>query len=213
MSNHHVIITIGRQFGSGGHEIGVKLAKKLNIPFHDKDMIDMAAEKLNISLKAAKEADEADIDRFLAYYAITPISYSSSYTADDFPPPISDRIFRAETEIIKKFAERSSCVIVGRCADDILRDEPGLISVFIAADKRDRIRRIAEKYHLSDHKASERIKKVERERSYYYERHTGKSWGDAASYQIVLNSGRLGIDKTIELLAGAYDARKAKLED
>ena len=102
---------------------------------------------------------------------------------------------------------------MGRCADDILRDEPGLISVFIAADKRDRIRRIAEKYHLSDHKASERIKKVERERSYYYERHTGKSWGDSASYQIVLNSGRLGIDKTIELLAGAYAARKAKLED
>ena len=208
----HVIITIGRQFGSGGHEIGEKLAERLGIPFYDRDLVKMAAEKLQISDEKAEEVDEMDMERFLAYYASSSIYYASAYMDENLLRPISQQVYEAQRAIIKKLASRGSCVIVGRCADEILKEEPGLINIFITADKDDRIRRISEKYNLSDKKAADRIKKVDRERRYYYEKHTGKVWGDISSHHMLLNVSMLGMDKTIDTLAAVYEARKAELE-
>lgn len=204
--NKNVIISIGRQFGSGGHEIGEKLAERLGIPFYDRNLVTMAADKLHISPGKAEESDEKDMDRFLAYYASTSMHYASMYMNEELFEPISQKVFEAQREIIETLASKGSCIIVGRCADDILRDQPGLINIFITADKKDRIKRIAEKYELSDRKAAERIRKVERERRYYYEKHTGKSWGDISSHQIMLNVSQLGIDKAVDVLEALYKA-------
>ena len=114
---------------------------------------------------------------------------------------------------MQKLASRSSCVIVGRCADYILEEEPGLISVFVIASKEDKIRRIAKKYQLSDKKAADKIRKVDRERRYYYELHTGRDWGSPESHQIVLNVSMLGMDQAVEVLAALYEEKKKELEE
>lgn len=205
----HVVITIGRQFGSGGHEIGSKLAEQLGIPFYDRDLVKMAAEKLNITDETAEEADESDIDRFLAYYTVAPINYASTYISDSVPmQTISDKMYDVQSEIIRRLAEKSSCVIVGRCADYILEEYPGLISVFLTATKEDRKKRIARRYNLTERKAAEKIRHVDRERRYYYERYTGKEWGDTESHQMILNVSMLGIDGVVEMLKAIYQARK-----
>ena len=107
-------------------------------------------------------------------------------------------------KIIKDLAEKESCVIVGRCADYILKDNPNCINVFICADRADRIKRIAERYDVSEKKALDRIKRMDRERKYYYETHTGQEWGSISSHEILLNASLLGIEGTVDILEGIY---------
>ena len=150
-------------------------------------------------------------NRFLAYYASAPVDYTMYYTSmtgTEMGQPLSEQIYQAETEIIRKLAARSSCIIVGRCADHILAEEPGLINVFITASKADRIKRIAERYNLTEHKAADRIKKVDRERRYYYELHTGKDWGSIDSHDMFLNVSMLGIDGAVDVLEALFRAKK-----
>lgn len=204
MANHK-IIAIGRQFGSGGHEVGNLLAERLDIPLYDRNLVKMAAEDLNLSKQAVEEVDETGLSRFLSYYAAGPSSYNSFYMGDfDMGEPLSQQVYQAQSQIIKKLASRSPCVIVGRCADYVLADQPGLINVFITADKESRVKRIAEKYELTDRKAAERIRKVDRERRYYYELHTGKDWGSTEAHDIILNTARLGIKETVDILEALY---------
>ena len=117
---------------------------------------------------------------------------------------LAERIGKPATEIIKKLAERGPCVIVGRCADYILKDNPNCINVFICADRADRIKRIAERYDVSEKKALDRIKRMDRERKYYYETHTGQEWGSISSHEILLNASLLGIEGTVDILEGIY---------
>ncbi len=210
----HVIIAIGRQFGSGGHEIGNRLAQKLDIPLYDRNLVRMAAEELNITSSAAEEVDETGLNRFLAYYSTAPMDYTSYYLNDfQAGQPLSEQVYYAQRAIMQKLASRSSCVMVGRCADYVLEEEPGLISVFVIASKEDKIRRIAKKYQLSDKKAADKIRKVDRERRYYYELHTGRDWGSPESHQIVLNVSMLGMDQAVEVLAALYEEKKKELEE
>lgn len=210
----NVIITIGRQFGSGGHEIGNRLAKRLDIPLYDRNLVKMAAEELKITDKAAMAVDESGLNKFLAYYSKAPISYESFYHVQQssLGEPLNEQLHRAQTEIIKKLAGRSSCVMVGRCADYVLREEPGLINVFIVANKSDRKKRISEKYELSERKAADQMKKIDRERRYYYELHTGRDWGCAESHQMVLNVSMLGMERAVDVLAALFEAKKKELE-
>ena len=142
----HKIITIGRQFGSGGHEIGNLLATRLDIPLYDNNLVRMAAEKMDIREETAKAIDETSLNSFVSSYLITPMGYSSYINSEEYVQPLSEQMYELQTEIIKKLAERGPCVIVGRCADYILKDNPNCINVFICADRADRIKRIAERY-------------------------------------------------------------------
>ena len=135
----HKIITIGRQFGSGGHEIGNLLATRLDIPLYDNNLVRMAAEKMDIREETAKAIDETSLNSFVSSYLITPMGYSSYINSEEYVQPLSEQMYELQTEIIKKLAERGPCVIVGRCADYILKDNPNCINVFICADRADRI--------------------------------------------------------------------------
>ena len=122
----------------------------------------------------------------------------------EFYAPVGRDLYAVQSAIIKKLAQKGSCVIVGRCADYVLKDYPGCINVFICASKEDRKNRVMDKYHLSERKAAEKMKKIDRERKYYYETYSGKEWGSIQSHQILMNSSLLGKEKIVEYLVALY---------
>lgn len=199
------IITIGRQFGSGGREIGLRLAKRLDIPLYDQNLVTMAAKELGINEKSVKEVDETALSNFLATYITGAGDYAAYMNAEDYMLPLSERVYRVHSEIIIRLAQRSPCLFVGRCADYILKECPNLISVFISADKEDRIRRVMRLKDLPERKAAEKVKKIDRERKYYYETNTGEEWGKTSSYQITLNVSRIGLSRSVDYLAAVFN--------
>lgn len=196
----HRIITIGREFGSGGHEIGNLLATRLDIPLYDNNLIRMVAEKLDIREETARAVDETTLNSFLAGFIFEPIEESSRLNGTEYVPPLTQQVYELQCDIIRKLAERGPCIIVGRCADFVLRDQKNCINVFICADWEDRVERIAAKYDISQRKAADKIKKMDRERRNYYESHTGQEWGSIDSHHMLLNVSRLGMDRTVDIL-------------
>lgn len=130
--------------------------------------------------------------------------YNDFMANAEFYAPVGRDLYEVQSAIIKKLAQKGSCVIVGRCADYVLKDYPGCINVFICASKEDRKNRVMDKYHLSERKAAEKMKKIDRERKYYYETYSGKEWGSIQSHQILMNSSLLGKEKIVEYLAALY---------
>ena len=202
----HKIITIGREFGSGGHEIGQKLADRLGIPLYDNRLVSMAAEELGVKTEDAERVDESSLNTFVTGYTVTPGMYTEFINAASYLPSFATDVYRKQTQIIKSLAEKGPCVIVGRCADYVLRDRDNCINVFICADKADRKKRIMELYGLNERKAADRIRKTDKERRYYYEVHTGQDWGSIHSHQMLFNVSMLGIDRIVEILAMMYNA-------
>ena len=200
----NTMITIGRQFGSGGHEIGELLAKKLGIPFYDRNLVKMAAEELHITEEQAELEDEKKLMSIVSNYNLAMGGYNDFMANAEFYAPVGRDLYAVQSAIIKKLAQKGSCVIVGRCADYVLKDYPGCINVFICASKEDRKNRVMDKYHLSERKAAEKMKKIDRERKYYYETYSGKEWGSIQSHQILMNSSLLGKEKIVEYLAALY---------
>lgn len=200
----NTIITIGRQFGSGGHEIGELLAKKLGIPFYDRNLVKMAAEELHITEEQAELEDEKKLMSIVSNYNLAMGGYNDFMANAEFYAPVGRDLYAVQSAIIKKLAQKGSCVIVGRCADYVLKDYPGCINVFICASKEDRKNRVMDKYHLSERKATEKMKKIDRERKYYYETYSGKEWGSIQSHQILMNSSLLGKEKIVEYLVALY---------
>lgn len=196
----HRIITIGREFGSGGHEIGNLLATRLDIPLYDNNLIRMVAEKLDIREETARAVDETTLNSFLAGFIFEPIEESSRLNGTEYVPPLTQQVYELQCDIIRKLAERGPCIIVGRCADFVLRDHKNCINVFICANWEDRVERIAAKYDISQRKAADKIKKMDRERRNYYESHTGQEWGSIDSHHMLLNVSRLGMDRTVDIL-------------
>ena len=196
----HRIITIGREFGSGGHEIGNLLATRLDIPLYDNNLIRMVAEKLDIREETARAVDETTLNSFLAGFIFEPIEESSRLNGTEYVPPLTQQVYELQCDIIRKLAERGPCIIVGRCADFVLRDHKNCINVFICAAWEDRVERIAKKYDISQRKAADKIKKMDRERRNYYESHTGQEWGSIDSHHMLLNVSRLGMDRTVDIL-------------
>ena len=190
----HTIITIGRQFGSGGHEIGNKLAQRLDIPLYDRNLIHMAAQEIGIS-------------RFLSSYVVSLGDYTTFMSGENVEP-LSEQMYRVQTELVKKLAARGSCVIVGRCADYILGDYSNCIHVFIHAFKEDRIRRISRIYKLNDKQAWDKIRRTDRERRLYYETHAQRPWGSIESHQILFNASLMGVDGIVDALEAIYRARQ-----
>ena len=192
------IITLSRQFGSGGAEIGRKLADSLGIPCYDKHVIQQAAEKSGISKEHFERADEKRTNSFL--FSLAAAHYGGSASPVQLEDIITDdRLFIYTAQAIKEMAKQP-CLIVGRCADDILRDEENLIRIFVYADTDVRVKRICELYDLSEKAAATLIKKTDKKRANYYNFYTSHTWGEAANYDICINSARLGIDGTVDSL-------------
>ena len=196
--DERTVITIGREFGSGGHEIGMKLAEKLGIKCYDKELLELAAKESGLCEELFASQDEKPTNSFL--YSLVMDTYSLGYTNSYVDMPINHKVFLAQFDAIKKLAERESCVIVGRCADYALEEFDNVLSVFIHADMDARIRRIARIYDLTDAKAKDLIKKTDKRRSSYYNYYTCKKWGDSESYNICLDSSLLGIDGTAKAI-------------
>lgn len=206
----HTIITIGRQFGSGGHEIGNRLAERLDIPLYDHNLIRMAAKELKVSDVEASRVDETVLGRFLSAYVASSGDYRTFMSAEAYGKPLSDRMYDKQTEIIKKLADRSPCIFVGRCADYVLGDYTNCINVFIHAYKDDRIRRIMNVYKLSEKKAWDEIKRVDKERRLYYETRTGREWGSIESHEMLFNVSLLGVDGVVDAMEAIYKTWDSK---
>ena len=194
-----VIITIARQYGSGGREIGERVAELLAIPNYDKELLHLAvAEDETLSEIDVHEVDERATNSLLYTLAMGPHVHAHGVP---HTPPLNDRLFAKQAEVIRKAAEEGSCVIVGRCGDYILREEPARLSVFIYADIESRKARVAERHGVTPSAAIEMINKADRRRSVYYNFYTGRKWGRYDNYHLALDSAVLGIEGTAELIA------------
>ena len=198
-----LIITIGRQFGSGGHEIGEKLAKKLGIKFYDKELIKLIAKQSGLCEKVLESYDEKPTNSLL-YSIVMDIYPSVMYTG----PTIDQQIYQANYDTIRKLADGEPCVIVGRCADYILRDHPELVSVFVHANSDFRAARIAEEYKLPDAKVRDLLVKTDKKRANYYNFQSEKQWGAASSYNLCIESSEVGIDGAVDLIMDYINYKK-----
>lgn len=194
-----IIITIGREFGSGGREIGLKLSEKLNIPFYDKELIVHAAEKTKLEKSIVEKFDEQH--SFPAF--------SSSSIFDIYQMPMSDRVYIAQADVIRDLAAKGSCIIVGRCADFILENDPDCFKVFITAPMKDKIeRKRSVLVGKSDSEIENHISKIDKKRSKYYTYYTDGAWGRASTYDLCVDSSVLGIDGTADLIIHAVNMRR-----
>ena len=195
----NTVITIGRQFGSAGREIGEKIADYFGIKCYDKELLSRAAKESGFFQEMLENHDERPTNSFL--YNLVMDTYSFGYNASSFVDmPISHKVFLAQFDTIKMIAEEGPCVIVGRCADYALSDFKNCIHLFIYGDEATKIKRISEKYNLSEQKAKEMIIKKDKQRQSYYNYYSSKKWGRADSYDLCINSSILGVDGTVKLI-------------
>ena len=196
--SRHIVISIGRETGSGGREIAKKLAKRLNIGYYDKNLIDMAAEKSGMNSAILHKADEKASNPFLSPYVTRPGEYGT----------VNDKLFWVQTSIIKELTQKESFVIVGRCADYILEEYPDCLNVFIYAPLADRIERIKERYMLeSDDVARKEILREDKYRRSYYQYYSDQKWGGREGKDLLINSAFLGVDKCVEMIASIVEER------
>ena len=192
------IITIGRQYGSAGHSIGKILADDLGIKYYDKELLERAAKDSGLCQELFENHDEKPTNSFL--YSLVMDSYSFGYGSTMMDMPLNQKVFLAQFDTIKKIAERESCVIVGRCADYALSDNPDCINIFIHADMDKRVKIISQRANITESKARDLIQKQDKQRASYYNYYTSKKWGDSQSYHLTLDSGKLGIDGCIDMI-------------
>ncbi|MBQ7573694.1 MAG: cytidylate kinase-like family protein [Clostridia bacterium] len=196
-----LVVTIGRQYGSAGKDVGKIVAEELGIPFYNKELVDMAANKGNISTEAVREIDEKATSSFL--YSLVNGNYTMSGAPMHYEMPVNDKLFIAQSEVIKELAKQGSCVIVGRCADYVLRDVEGVdvCSVFVYGSLDYRVKRVMEAYpELSPSKAREKVIKTDKQRRTYYDYYSDGDWGIMENYDICLNTETLGIEKAAMML-------------
>ena len=191
------IITISRQFGSGGRTVGRQLAERLNIPFYDRELVKQVAEETGFDTKFIEENGEFSSSKSIFSFAV-----SQGVPCMQNGLSVSDFIFCMQRQVILKLAEKP-CVIVGRGADYILRDRDDVFDVFIHASMENRADRIVRLYGESEKKPEQRLADKDKKRKIYYKHYTDREWGDAKNYDMCLDSGRIGIDKCVDLLIDA----------
>ncbi|MBO5327176.1 MAG: cytidylate kinase-like family protein [Clostridia bacterium] len=191
-------VTIARGFGSGGRTIGKMLAKRLGIEWYDQDLIKLASEESGINIELFGKADEhkkatlfGKYDRNFGDKIIPPDS--GEFTSDD-------NLFNYQAKVIKALHAKGSCVIVGRCADYVLREETNVLRVFIYASKERCVQTVADLYNLSPREAERQIERIDRARSTYYRYYTGQEWDNARNYDLCLNSEQLGFERCVDLI-------------
>lgn len=191
-----IIISVGREFGSGGHEIAEKLAKHYNIPMYDKEIFDHIEEKESIHAEVAQYFDEKPV---------SPFFYPSIMDVGNLPleQKVANHIFNFIRT--KGNEEKQSFVIVGRCAEYVLRDNPNMISIFILSDYEAKCERVMKKYNLDKKAAQSMMKKEDKMRKIYHNFYADGKWGDSRNYDICMNSATLGVDKTVDVLIAYID--------
>ncbi|MCD7884805.1 MAG: cytidylate kinase-like family protein [Lachnospiraceae bacterium] len=190
-------ITIGRQFGSGGREIGEKLAKKLNVQYYDKKLLEMAAKKSGLCEEIIGKYDETGMNSLLYSLAMNPLGGLQGNTG---VKPIGVKAQMAVKKQIQELAEAEPAVFVGRCADSILCGKEDVVNVFISAKMEDRIHRVMQRHNVLRDEAVSLIAKTDKARASYYNYYTEQKWGDAKNYHICLDSSWFGIEGTVEIL-------------
>jgi cytidylate kinase len=192
------VITIGRQLGSGGREIGQKLSERLGIAFYDKELIRLASRQSGLKEEFFERVDEQK------HFSLFPgvLGLRTSLTDDFFSNYYlsNESLFRIQSEVMKKLAAQGSCIFVGRCADYVMKEEKECLNLFISSDLNDRIRRIAASHNITEGKAKDLVERTDKGRSGYYHYFSGKTWGAAESYNLCINSSLLGIDETVRMI-------------
>lgn len=199
------IITIGRQFASFGSEIGEQLSKLTGIPCYDREALVSIAEQHGIPRETFEKADEQATSSFL--YSLAMSSYSGNIAHFGMNDHIlTDRVFNIQSEEIKKIASKGDCIIIGRCADDVLANYDGLIKVFVHAPLEFRVKSLVDNYGMDENSARKKISKTDKKRASYYNFYTGKGWGDPKNYHINIDSSVLGIEGTAKMIKHFVDA-------
>ncbi len=196
----HKIYTIGREFGSMGLVVGQKLAERLGIKYYDKELLQQAAKESGFCEEIFENHDEKPSNSFL--YSLVMDTYSvGNYAATPFlDMPLNHKVFLAQFDTIKNIAENESCVIVGRCADYALANNPDVINVFVHADLEDRIKIVSKRLDLTENKAKDMILKNDKQRASYYNYYTSKKWGDTSSYDLTINTSKISVDNAVDLI-------------
>ncbi|MBQ7374994.1 MAG: cytidylate kinase-like family protein [Clostridia bacterium] len=196
-----LIITIARQYGSGGREIGERVAEILDIPMYDKELIKDAAAKGSLNEEVLRTTDESAANSLL--YTLAMGSNVLGATMQfGYKMPLNDKLFILQSEVIREYAAAGSCVIIGRCADYVLRDEENVLKIFIYSDIETREKRIRERYpDIKSSQVLDVINKTDKRRASYYNFYTGNKWGKYDNYDLAINAATFGIEKTAELIA------------
>ena len=198
MVNKHIIINVGRQLGSGGHDIGRMLALDFGAKYYDRELLNLAAKESGFSEKVFEQNDEKR-GFFKGLFSMgSPHVNSGSLYKSNFS---QESLFQFQSDAIRKAAKEGSCVFVGRCADYVLRDFPNVVNIFITASMEYRVEQIMNKQHLDEEAARAFIEKRENQRAEYYNYYTGKKWGHAASYDLCIDSSILGLVETEKIIA------------
>ena len=192
------IITIARQYGSGGREVGMKLSEKLGIPFYNRELITMSVEKSGMSHDVLADVDEKAANSLLYTLAV---GSSMMHTSLPHNIPINDKLFLLQCEVIRELADKGPCIIVGRCGDYVLQKYTNCIKTFIYADFDDRVKRISERNDVDESKARDLVIKTDKRRANYYNYYSGQKWGKLENYNLALNTSVIGIDGAVDVLA------------
>lgn len=201
----HTIITIGRQFGSGGKEIGIRVAKELGIPFYDKELLKEAARKSGLCEKIVENFDERPKSLL---YSIAMDSYMFALPGSGLGDSLEQQVYLATFNTIRRLAEQGPCVMIGRCADYALADNPNHLSLFIHAPMDVRVQRVAKRQDLTPDRARTLIAKTDKRRASYYEYYSSQKWGAVESYDFCLDSSYLGLSGTVELIRAIVEHKE-----
>ena len=199
------LVTISREYGSGGRIIGKLLADKLKVPFYDKEIIDMAVEQSGYSREIIEGAELKAKSSF-AYSLASALSFNEGTTGSALS--VNDKLFLAQFQVIKEIGDTGTGVIVGRCADYVLREMPGVTNIFIYAEYEDRVKRAVEKYGDDPSKVKEIISTYDKARQNYYNYHTGQKWGEYTNYNLAINSSYISEEEAANLIVSYVENRR-----
>lgn len=203
--NNKYVITISRQFGSGGRAVGQKLSQKLDIPFYDKELISLAAKESGMNPEVFKSIDETAANSLLYSLSMGMYNFNGPLAMGDLP--VNDKLYLLQHQLIKEIATKGPCVIVGRCADYVLKENPHTINVFIYADMEYRKKRAVTVHNIEERRAETIINKTDKTRANYYSFYTGQKWGVAQNYDLCIDSSKLSDDKIVELICSYIELK------
>ncbi len=200
------IITISRQFGSGGHLIGQKIAERIGAKCYDKELIKITAKESGLWEDLLSNMDEKPTNSFLYSVAMDPYSFAYSFDNSNYGMSLNQKAFMATYNTIKKLSEEGSSVFIGRCADYVLRDNPDILRVFVYAPMETRIKNVMERFSdLTEKKAKDQIVKEDKARAAYYNFYTSNKWGNKDSYDICINTGRISTEAAVDIISKLLD--------
>ncbi|MBR1631496.1 MAG: cytidylate kinase-like family protein [Paludibacteraceae bacterium] len=205
-----MIINIGRQIGSGGHEVGKRREGALNYKFYDREILQKATEESGISTELFEQADERTLGAQTASWFGSRLNIWGNSGTPFANGLTNESLFQIQSEAIRQLARQGNCIFIGRCADYILRDRTDCLNVFISANKPDRIRRIMKQLHIDQKQAVSLIEKTDKQRAAYYNFYTDMQWGCAESYDLCFNSSTFGIDLIVRILS-EWVSRKSQI--